>query len=61
MKINNEGLYGISIPNGQGSGDTGSDVMMTGSGNIIPEVYLVRVSLHGNDSYYPMVSIIYTY
>ena len=59
MRINDNGLYSITLPNvtgseADGSGQTGSDVM-TGNGQD-REVYLVRVSRFDNETFFPAVS-----
>ena len=57
MRSNDDGLYNITIPNDL----TGSDVMrgsaVLGSrGFGGPEVFLIRVSQFGNDTFFPVVS-----
>ena len=66
MERNQDGLYVITIPGMMstgsdavliGSGETGSGGgLMTGSESPHLEVYVVRVSWHGNHTYFPLVS-----
>ena len=70
MEWNQDGVYIITIPNGTeeemtssgsdsvliGSGETGSERESTaGSGSGHEEVYLIKVSRHGNHTYFPLV------